>query len=136
MRGLPGDSESGEIPIMPNNSFKPTPLRDARLNSGVCAGHGTELTGCPPQRIRRGGEVPVPGRSRAEGKEKGKGVVVRWGLEEAQSESAERRTGTGYEVWHTQDELARDNEVLHLRKVCFINPAFTRGRFCVLLREI
>ena len=82
----------------------------------VCAGHGTELTGCPPQRIRRGGEVPVPGRSRAEGKEKGKGVIVRWGLEEAQSESAERRTGTGYEVWHTQDELARDNEVLHLRK--------------------
>jgi hypothetical protein len=35
---------------------------------------------------------------------------------EAQSESAGRRTGTGYEVWHTQDELARDNEVLHLRK--------------------
>ena len=25
-------------------------------------------------------------------------------------------TGTGYEVWHTQDELARDSEVLHLRK--------------------
>jgi len=29
MRGLPGDSESGENPIMPNNSFKPTPLRGA-----------------------------------------------------------------------------------------------------------
>jgi hypothetical protein len=26
MRGLPGDSESGENPIMLNNSFKPTPL--------------------------------------------------------------------------------------------------------------
>jgi hypothetical protein len=58
----------------------------------------------------------VPGRSRAEGKEKGKGVAVRQGLEEAQSESARRRTGTGYEVWYTQDELARDSEVLHLRK--------------------
>jgi hypothetical protein len=58
----------------------------------------------------------VPGRSRAEGKEKGKGVVVRQGLEEAQSENAGRRTGTGYEVWHTQDETARDGEVLHLRK--------------------
>ncbi|MDX9922291.1 MAG: hypothetical protein RBS58_06510 [Syntrophales bacterium] len=34
MRGLPGDSESGENPIMPNNSFKPMPLR-ARFNSGV-----------------------------------------------------------------------------------------------------
>jgi len=63
-----------------------------------------------------GVEVPVPGRSRAEGKEKGKGYIVRCGLEEAQSESARRRTGIGYEVWHTQDELARDNEVLHLRK--------------------
>jgi len=29
MRGLPGDSESGENPIMSNNSFKPTPLRGA-----------------------------------------------------------------------------------------------------------
>ncbi len=63
-----------------------------------------------------GVEVPVPGRSRAEGKEKGKGVIARWGLEEAQSEDAGRRTGTGYEVWHTQDERARDREVLHLRK--------------------
>jgi len=29
MRGLPGDSESGEDPIMPNNSFKSMPLRGA-----------------------------------------------------------------------------------------------------------
>jgi hypothetical protein len=34
MRGLPGDSEDAENPIMPNNSFKPTPLRGAP-NSGV-----------------------------------------------------------------------------------------------------
>ena len=32
-----------------------------------------------------GVEVPVPGNRGAEGKEKGKGVIVRWGLEEAQS---------------------------------------------------
>ena len=38
---------------------------------------------------------------------------MRWGLEEAQSKSAGRRTGTGYEVWCTRDELARDSEVLH-----------------------
>jgi len=38
---------------------------------------------------------------------------VRWGLKEAQSNRAGRRTGTGYEVWYTRDERARDREVLH-----------------------
>ncbi len=42
--------------------------------------------------------VPVPGFRGADGKEKGKGVTARWGLEEAQSKDAGRRTGTGYEV--------------------------------------
>jgi hypothetical protein len=37
-----------------------------------------------------GVKVPVPGFRGAEGKEKGKGVVVRRGLEEAQSETAGR----------------------------------------------
>ncbi|OGW36462.1 MAG: hypothetical protein A2Y97_08500 [Nitrospirae bacterium RBG_13_39_12] len=40
-------------------------------------------------------KVLTPGISGAEGKEKGKGVTVRRGLEEAQSKSAGRRTGTG-----------------------------------------
>jgi len=43
---------------------------------------------------------------------------VRWGLEEAQSKAAGRRTGTQYEVWYTRDELARDSEVLRLRMGC------------------
>ena len=38
---------------------------------------------------------------------------MRWGLEEAQSKRAGRRTGTGYEVWYARDERARDREVLH-----------------------
>ena len=38
---------------------------------------------------------------------------MRRGLEEAQSESTGRRTGTGYEVWYIRDEWARDHEVLH-----------------------
>ena len=38
---------------------------------------------------------------------------MRWGLEEAQSEDAGRRTGTGSEVWYIRDEWARDHEVLH-----------------------
>ena len=60
----------------------------------------------------------MPGFRGAEGEEKGKGVIVRWGLEEAQSKSAGRRTGTGYEVWYTPDELARDSEVLHPQRGC------------------
>ena len=55
----------------------------------------------------------MPGFRGAEGKEKGKGVIVRWGLEEAQSKSAGRRTGTGYEVWYARDEGARDLKVLY-----------------------
>jgi len=35
-------------------------------------------------------QVPWPGLRRAEGKEKGKGIVARRGLEEAQSEAAGR----------------------------------------------
>jgi len=60
----------------------------------------------------------MPGYRGAEGKEKGKGVVVRRGLKEAQSEDAGRRTGTGYEVWYTRDERARDREVLHPQLGC------------------
>ena len=60
-------------------------------------------------------EVPGPGVRGAEGKEKGKGVTARWGLEEAQSKDAGRRTGTGYEVWYARGELARDSEALHPR---------------------
>ena len=55
----------------------------------------------------------MPGFRGAEGKEKGKGVVVRRGLKEAQSKSAGRRTGTGYEVWYARGERARDREALH-----------------------
>jgi hypothetical protein len=60
-------------------------------------------------------KVLAPGISGAEGKEKGKGVIVRWGLEEAQSKSAGRRTGTGYEVWYARGEWARDHEALYPR---------------------
>ena len=65
-----------------------------------------------------GVEAPVPGISGAEGEEQGKGVTARWGLEEAQSKRAGRRTGTGYEVWYTRDERARDHKVLHPRAGC------------------
>jgi hypothetical protein len=51
-----------------------------RLASFVCAGHGALLRRC-----KSDGQV-----CRAEGKEKGKGVVARRGLKEAQSETAGR----------------------------------------------
>ena len=55
----------------------------------------------------------MPGFRGAEGKEKGKGFIVRWGLKEAQSKSAGQRTGTGHEVWYARGEWARDHEALH-----------------------
>src|SRR5262245_45359499 len=44
-------------------------------------------------------QVLVPGISGADGEEQGKGITVRWGLEEAPSTRAGRRTGTGEEGW-------------------------------------
>ena len=38
-------------------------------------------------------------------------------LKEVQSKDAGRRTGTGSEVWHDRDELARDSKVLHPHRV-------------------
>src|ERR1044071_24498 len=60
-----------------------------------------------------GVRVPCPGRRGAEGQAKRKGVTVRWGLREAWSAGAGRRTGTGYEVWSAWNEGARNYEVLH-----------------------
>ena len=38
-------------------------------------------------------------------------------LKEVQSKDTGRRTGTGSEVWHDRDELARDSKVLHPHRV-------------------
>ena len=65
----------------------------------------------------------MPGVRKAEGKEKGKGVIVRRGPKEAQSEDAGRRTGIGYAVWYTRDERARNREVLPPRWGVLITPA-------------
>ena len=82
-------------------------------------------------------KVPVPGLSGAEGKEKGKGVVVRQGLEEAQSETAGRRTGTGYEVWYIRDERARDREVLHpQRGVLYKSGVYARNVLGLTLGDL
>ena len=79
----------------------------------------------------------MPGLSGAEGKEKGKGVVVRQGLEEAKSETAGRRTGTGYEVWYIRDERARDREVLHpQRGVLYKSGVYARNVLGLTLGDL
>jgi len=62
---------------------------------------------------------------------------VRWGLEEAQSKRAGRRTGTGYEVWYTRDERARDREVLHpQRGVLYKSGVCARNVLCLTLGDL
>ena len=63
--------------------LRPIPADDGNRWACVRPGHSTSEV-----------EVLAPGISGAEGEEKGKGVIVRWGLEEAQSKQAGRRTGT------------------------------------------
>jgi hypothetical protein len=60
-----------------------------------------------------GVNVLTLGVSRAIAEESGKGITVRWGLREASSTDAGRRTGTRVEVWHHWDERARARAVLH-----------------------
>ncbi len=110
-----------------NNAMQAT-CEDARAcMADVCARHGTERARCKSS-CQVFAEPKARRRARAS--------TVRWGLEEAQSTRAGRRTGTGYEVWCTRDERARDREVLHPQGVYLINPASTRGTFCVLPWEI
>jgi hypothetical protein len=62
---------------------------------------------------------------------------VRWGLEEAQSKRAGRRTGTGYEVWCTRDERARDREVLHPQGgVLYKSGVYARNVLCLTLGDL
>ena len=62
---------------------------------------------------------------------------MRWGLEEAQSEHAGRRTGTGYEVWYTRDERARDREVLHLQRgVLYKSGVYALKVTCLTLGDL
>ncbi len=68
----------------PNPTIQRTPTSAADFDRVCRAWHRT----CEVK-------VLTPGVNGAEGKEKGKGVVVRRGLEEAQSKSAGRRTETG-----------------------------------------
>ena len=62
---------------------------------------------------------------------------MRWGLEEAQSKCAGRRTGTGYEVWYTRDERARDREVLHpQRGVLYKSGVYAQNVLCLTLGDL
>jgi len=63
--------------------------------------------------------------------------TARWGLEEAQAKRAGRRTGTGYEVWYTRDERARDREVLHPQGgVLYKSGVYARNVLCRTLGDL
>jgi hypothetical protein len=93
----------------------------------VCARHGTERARC-----KSSCQVFAAPKARS----RTRAPTVRWGLEEAHSKRAGRRTGTGDEVWCTRDERARDREVLHPQGVYVIHPASTHGTCCVVPWEI
>ena len=115
--------EDGEVKLLPNQSLHLTAgscaafkvlwfikvlscsqslvvISPQQVSSIVCAGHVTELVGwksprqvfAEPKARRR---ARAPSCLRAEALRR---ASVRRGLKEAQSESAGRRTGTGYEV--------------------------------------
>jgi hypothetical protein len=65
-----------------------------------------------------GVKVSRPGVRGAEGHGKRQGVTVRWGLKDAWNERAGRGTRTGYEVWYSRGELARNSKALHPQMGC------------------
>ena len=93
----------------------------------VCARHGTERARC-----KASCQVVAEPKARR----RAQASTVRWGLEEAQSTRAGRRTGTGEEVWCTRDERARAREGLPPPGVSCIHPVSTRGTCWVLPWEI
>jgi hypothetical protein len=94
----------------------------------VCARHGTERARCKSS-CQVFAEPKARRRARAS--------TVRWGLEEAQSKRAGRRTGTGYEVWCTRDERARDREVLHPQGgVLYKSGVYARNVLCLTLGDL
>ncbi len=72
----------------------------------------------PCMRSCVGVQVSCPGVRGAEGHGKRKGAAVRRGLKDAGNEGAGRGTRTGYEVWYSRDERARNCEVLHPHMDC------------------
>jgi hypothetical protein len=100
---------SGEAPL-PNEGLEPTPY-SVRCASTSGRGSGPACVPCMLSCL--GVKVSCPGVRGAEGQGKRQGVTVRWGLEEAWNERAGRGTRTGYEVWYSRGELARNSKALH-----------------------
>ena len=122
--------EKGNGP--PNlHSSRRRALRAAAELARVCqAGHRTSE-----------GKVLAPGDCGAEGEEKGKGVTARWGLEEAQSKRAGRRTGIPPKRDGGPPGTSPATGGMTVKSsirtgVCCINPAPTRQTFCALPWEI
>ena len=74
----------------------------------------------PCMRSCSGVKVTRPGIRGAEGQGKRKGVTARWGLKAAWNERAGRGTRTGYEVWYSRGERARNSKALHPQWGCAV----------------
>ena len=94
----------------------------------VCARHGPERARC-----KSACQVIAAPKARS----RARASTARWGLEEAQSKRAGRRTGTGDEVWCTRDERARDREVLHPQGgVLYKSGVYARNVLCRTLGDL
>ena len=67
----------------------------------------------PCMRSCSGVKVACPGVRGAEGQGEAPGVTARWGLKAAWKQRAGRGTRTGYTVWYSRGERARNREALH-----------------------
>src|SRR5262245_6818972 len=110
-----GVSEHPWLSTGPNNPVERTATAQAFVVFLVFSPVGRRSPGaCVPCMLScLGVKVPRPGIRGAEGQGKRQGVTVRWGLKEAWNERAGRVTRTGYEVWYSRGELARNSKALH-----------------------
>jgi hypothetical protein len=82
------------------------------------AARGSCLACVPCMRSCSGVKVPRPGVRGAEGQGKRQGVLARERLKDAWNERAGRGTRTGYKVWYSRGELARNSKALHPHADC------------------
>jgi hypothetical protein len=103
------------------------PPQTAAVEIGVCAGHGTELTGC-----KSPCQVFAQPKARRRARASPRGGVWRKPNPKMRGDEQEPDTRCG-----TPGTSGHVTVKSSMRAgVCFINPASTHRKFCVLLREV
>ncbi len=110
-----------ELPVAADELCSP-------LNQSACARHGTDRAGW-----KSPCQVIAEPKARRRARASSRGEVWR----KPNPKCAGRRTGTGYEVWPTRDERARDREVLHpQRGVLYKSGVFAQNDLCLTLGDL